>query len=93
MDLSEIRKMIDEIDDQLIELICRRMDCSLKVAEYKAANNLPVLSQQRENQILEKVKSRCEQYRAGYGSPASVVFAVMDAPRPAVQQDGFGRRA
>lgn len=82
MDLSEIRKMIDEIDDQLIELICRRMDCSLKVAEYKAANNLPVLSQQRENQILEKVKKRCEQYRAGYGSPASVVFAaVMDASR------------
>ena len=36
-DLKDIRREIDAIDDQLIPLLCRRMDCSLRVASYKAA--------------------------------------------------------
>lgn len=82
MDLSEIRKMIDDIDGELINLICKRMDCSLKVAEYKAANNIPILNQKRENEILDRVKALCDQYRDGYGNPASLIFAtIMDASR------------
>ena len=53
MDLSKFAND-DEIDDHLIELICRRMDCSLKVAKYKAANNLPVLSQQRKTKFSKR---------------------------------------
>ncbi|HHV50768.1 MAG TPA: chorismate mutase, partial [Clostridiales bacterium] len=82
MELSEIRKMIDEIDSELVKLLCRRMDCSLKVSEYKAAHNMPVLNQQRENEILERVGTLCDEYSSGYGNAAKLIFAtIMDASR------------
>ena len=35
MELSEIRKDIDAIDEELVKLFCDRMALSAKVADYK----------------------------------------------------------
>ncbi len=51
-DLSEIRADIDAIDDELITLFKRRMDCAKEVGYYKKERGIPVLNQQRENEIL-----------------------------------------
>ena len=48
-DLKEIRKDIDKIDNQLIELFKQRMDCARDVGIYKQANNIPVFNEGREN--------------------------------------------
>ncbi len=55
MNLEDIRKDIDQIDKQLVELILKRMDCSRRVAQYKKDNDLPVLDASREAAILDKV--------------------------------------
>ena len=55
MDLSEIRKDIDKIDEELVRLFCQRMNLSAKVADYKKANNMPILVPARERAILQKV--------------------------------------
>ena len=55
-DLKEIRKDIDKIDNQLIELFKQRMDCARDVGIYKQANNIPVLNEGRENEILDAVE-------------------------------------
>ena len=55
MDLSDIRKDIDAIDEQMIELLTKRMECSLKVAEIKRAEGLPVYHPGREQAIFDKV--------------------------------------
>ena len=55
MDLSEIRQQIDEIDQELVGLFCRRMSLSAQVADYKKANNLPIFAPARERAILQKV--------------------------------------
>ena len=57
-DLSEIRAEINEIDDELIKLFTRRMDCAKDVGIYKKANDIPVLNRQRENEILDEVQSK-----------------------------------
>lgn len=78
-DLSEIRQDIDKIDRQLLDLLCRRLDCSLEVADYKAAWGLPVLNQQREDEILAQVRQSA---RDGYGEAAALIFATtMDVSR------------
>ena len=56
-DLKEIRKDIDKIDNQLIELFKQRMDCARDVGIYKQANNIPVLNEGRENEILDAVEA------------------------------------
>lgn len=57
-DLSEIRADIDAIDDELITLFKRRMDCAKEVGYYKKERGIPVLNQQRENEILAEVQQK-----------------------------------
>ena len=58
MDLSDIRKKIDDIDSKLLPLFLERMSISAEVAAYKKANNLPVLNKQRERDILKWVREQ-----------------------------------
>ena len=57
MDLLELRKKIDEIDEQIVKLYEDRMDVSRQVAEYKIETGKKVFDRQREQEKLEKVKS------------------------------------
>lgn len=84
-ELAEIRAEIDAIDEQLVELLCRRMDCSLQVAAYKTAHHLPVLNEGREREVLDGVRAQATKYdaqKAGYAGAAAVVFSTtMDVSR------------
>jgi len=52
-DLQTLRRDIDAIDRQLVELFCRRMDVTRRVGEYKRERGIPVLDQERERQVLQ----------------------------------------
>lgn len=52
MELSESRKLIDEIDDELIRLFEKRMAVCTEVANYKREHGLPVLDAARERSKL-----------------------------------------
>lgn len=66
MKLDQIRKDIDQIDQELVALLEKRMVCVGQIVEYKEQQGLPVLDQGRENKVLEKVASLVddEQYRS-----------------------------
>jgi chorismate mutase len=57
--LSELRRQIDAIDEQLLELLSKRMRISREIGIYKKEHNMPVLQSPRYSEILEK--------RAGMG--------------------------
>ncbi|MBO5494959.1 MAG: chorismate mutase, partial [Eubacterium sp.] len=59
MDLLELRKEIDKIDSQLVPLLVERMEIAKKVAEYKVKRGIPVLNEEREQQILDSVEEKC----------------------------------
>ncbi len=61
-DLNEIRKEIDSIDREMINLFKRRMDVSKQVAVYKKENNLPVLDEKREKEVIKKAELLGEDY-------------------------------
>ncbi len=52
MALSDLRKQIDEVDDEILRLFLERQDLSMQVAEYKNAHNIPIVNKQREREIL-----------------------------------------
>ena len=77
-DLGEIRTEIDKIDTELIELFKKRMDCAKAVGLYKKEKNIPVLNQNRENEILDNV----EEKGGEYGSHARLLFSnIMELSR------------
>ncbi|CAM4210161.1 chorismate mutase [Jeotgalicoccus halotolerans] len=51
---EELRKEIDQIDRELVQLVEKRMKVSTEIAEYKLANNIPVLDAQREKKVINK---------------------------------------
>lgn len=51
---TELRNQIDQIDQQLVKLFEKRMQVSTEIAEYKMANEIPVLDAQREQIVIDK---------------------------------------
>ena len=56
MSLDKIRKKINRIDNKLMPLMKKRMDCSLEVAKIKAAEGLEIYHPKREEEILKKAE-------------------------------------
>ena len=58
MELSDIRTRIDAVDDGLLKLFLERMELSEEVAVYKKEHHIPILNQQREQEVLEKIMEK-----------------------------------
>ena len=66
MDLQEIRQNIDRIDQELVDLFCRRMELAAQVAAYKKENNMPIFVPEREQQILDAIAEQAGPEMAAY---------------------------
>ncbi len=55
MEIQELRREIDEIDSQLVELYGRRMETAARIGEIKREKGLPVLDTERERNLLNRV--------------------------------------
>lgn len=66
MELEELRKDIDAIDDEILGLFLKRMEKASMVADYKRENNLSTLQKGREREILKKVAEKSGDEMADY---------------------------
>ena len=74
MDLNELRQQINGIDDEILSLFTRRMALASQVADYKRANDLPILQPAREREILKNVAEKAGPEFGGY---ARVLFSML----------------
>ena len=76
MDLSTLRAQIDDIDGQILKLFNERMEVCRQVGEFKKVNKLPVMQGNREQEIIDRVRSSSP---AGLEDGAEVLFQnIMD---------------
>ncbi len=52
--LDELRHSIDEIDEQIIQLIAKRMDTAREIGEHKKENNIAILQMARWDEVLKR---------------------------------------
>ena len=52
--ITQLRKQIDELDNQLMELLAKRMRVCREIGTYKKEHNMTVLQPTRYNEILDK---------------------------------------
>ncbi len=52
--LEKLREQINQIDDELLNLLGRRMKVSEQIGEYKKVNNMTILQNSRWNEVVEK---------------------------------------
>lgn len=52
--LAELRKQIDECDNQIIEILSKRMRVAREIGQYKKEHNMTILQAGRYSEILDK---------------------------------------
>jgi len=68
-DLTQLRHLIDDIDDRLLDLLVERIAVAERVAAFKRATGIAVRLPDR----IEAVKARCAERGAAHGlDPAYV---------------------
>ncbi|MCC8023290.1 MAG: chorismate mutase [Clostridiales bacterium] len=73
MDLSQLREEINAIDDQIAELVVKRLDVNQQVAAYKIEHDLPVLQPDREQAVLDRAAAKS----GDYADALRLVFATL----------------
>lgn len=54
--LEDLRKEIDECDNEIIRLLKRRMEISREIGVVKKENNLPLYDEKREQEVMKKLE-------------------------------------
>lgn len=59
--LSLLRQQIDRINDELLELLARRMRVTCEIGQYKKEHHMPVIQQTRYNDLMERLVKNGEE--------------------------------
>lgn len=62
MTLDELRKEIEDIDREIVELIARRTYVADTVAQVKAEHDLPTTDEGQEERVMERAGRNAEQF-------------------------------
>ena len=76
MDLELIRKQIDQVDQELVSLLEKRMALVEQVVAFKKSSGKPVFDSKREEAIFEEVRSliKNDQYQESIVSTFSDIL-------------------
>ena len=64
--LTELRKKIDGVDEDILALVLKRFDLVDQVADVKKANKIPVFVPGREDEILDRLVSGIDSKYSSY---------------------------
>jgi len=78
--LAECREEIDRLDDRILALLLRRMATVRRVGQIKAAEGLPVLQEDREHALLERLAGLAGQALSA-GELQAIWGAILAASR------------
>lgn len=68
MNLEDVRKKINSIDEQIVKLFVERMETAAEVAKVKSEQNIPVLDKNRERQVIRQVSEMAGEKFESYAS-------------------------
>ena len=86
MNLEEIRKKVDIIDEDIVRLIAERMSYVSRIKEYKNKNNLPIYDAKREADILDSKKIIAKELGVDSELVEKVFSAIMEVSRKAQEK-------
>jgi chorismate mutase len=59
--LTVLRRQIDELDNNLLELLARRMRVSVEIGQYKKEHNMSILQEKRYDEIIQNRVAQAQQ--------------------------------
>jgi chorismate mutase len=74
--IDDLRQQIDELDDELIKLLGRRMVLADQIGEYKKRNHIAILQTTRWNEILERTLAKSKVHNLSDDFMTTVLRAI-----------------
>jgi chorismate mutase/prephenate dehydratase len=84
--LDELRRSLDEIDDEVAQLLHRRADIVLEVKKAKQKGNIDIYSPARERQILDRVTGLVPNGQFPRGALERIFSNIISATRSLIGQ-------
>jgi chorismate mutase len=56
MEISDWRNRIDELDEQIVKLLCERAAAAVAIGQLKAQSSAPIYEPQREQAVFDHVR-------------------------------------
>ncbi|PCN50295.1 prephenate dehydratase [Candidatus Geothermarchaeota archaeon ex4572_27] len=75
MSLEELRRLVDEVDGEILRLLRRRVELARSIAELKRRLNMPLVDPAREAAILARV----EEWSRGHGLDVELALTAFKA--------------
>jgi chorismate mutase len=88
MDISELRKQIDELDRRLVELLSQRAQAAHEIGRLKRVAGMPIYEPDREQTVFENVR-RVNRGPLRDHELFSIYQRIMDIMRQ-IQQEEIG---
>ena len=82
MELSDYRKRLDEIDEEILHLFSERMDIAVEIASWKQENSLPVLDARREKEKLQRIEEMSDPDLSDYSFTLFSMLMELSRLRP-----------
>lgn len=60
MELRDLRRQIDELDEELVEIISKRLSIMPVVAEIKRSQNVAIDQKRREEEVIDNIRKKAE---------------------------------
>jgi chorismate mutase len=84
-EISKQRKKIDEIDDQILLALCKRVKICKAIGDAKKKQNMPIRDLSRESEIFKRIKEKsaqiglnADQVKAVYREIVNMCSAVQE---------------
>lgn len=77
-DLQKLRKKLDRIDDEIINLLGKRTTITEEVAHFKIRNSLSLRDKTREAEHLERVENQAGKAGVDAKLARNIIQAIMD---------------
>lgn len=76
--LELLRQQIDAIDNELLDVLCKRMKVSREIGRYKRERNMPVLQSSRFNDVIESRRTAGEALGMSPEFMKTILHAIHD---------------
>lgn len=76
--IKQIRRHIDRIDTVIITALAERMSLMPEIGEYKKRNDIPVFDENREVEIMKKLKKMAKEQGLDDGFVEEIFLSVFN---------------
>ena len=62
INLGKLRKEIDELDQEILQIIAKRVEVVKKIGKLKTSNNIPFVDEKRRLELMELITRKAEEF-------------------------------